>query len=87
MNHRHLHIPPGPAVEELSSAAIVDILERGDLEDWRPIAGAVARDPWGDFAGRVSRLLDAYPIYGTCALWRAWIGQRRARAGGPPPSQ
>jgi DNA-binding Xre family transcriptional regulator len=80
--HRHLDIPPGRATEDLPSAAIVDLLERGDLDDWRPIARAVARDPEGAFAARVSRLLDEYPIYGTSALWRAFLVQVRARAEG-----
>ena len=84
MIHRHLDIPPGIAIEDLPSAAIVDVLERGDLDDWKPITRAVARDPFGDFTERVARLLDEYPIYGTSPLWRAWIARVRARAEGPP---
>lgn len=80
MNHRHLEYPPEVPVEERPVAAIVDVLERGDLMDWKPIAAAVARDPHGPFAARVMELLAAYPIYGTSALWRAWIDRLRARA-------
>ncbi|MFQ5744402.1 MAG: helix-turn-helix domain-containing protein [Acidobacteriota bacterium] len=79
MIHRHLaydaHTPP----ERLPSAAIVDILERGDLDDWRPIATAVAAEPGGPLAARLLRLLSAYPLYGTSSLWRAWIDRCRAR--------
>ena len=82
MIHRHLDVPPGTATEDLPSAAIVNLLERGDLDDWKPVAQAVARDPLGDFAERVARLVDEYPIYGTSPLWRAWITRVRARAGG-----
>lgn len=80
MTHRHLEYPPDTPVEELPAAAIVDLLERGDLEAWQPIAAAVARDPLGPFAEKVMRLLDAYPMYGTSPLWRAWIDRCRARA-------
>jgi len=80
--HRHLDIPPGTATENLPSAAVLNLLERGDLDDWRPIARAVDRDPFGDFAMRVARLVNEYPIYGTSPLWRAWIVRARARAEG-----
>ncbi|MGH8929222.1 MAG: helix-turn-helix domain-containing protein [Egibacteraceae bacterium] len=80
MIHRHVEYPPETPVTELPSAAIVDLLDRGDLDDWRPIAQAVARDPHGPFTQRVARLLDAYPMYGTSPLWRAWIERCQARA-------
>lgn len=82
MIHRHLEISAGTPPEELPSAAILDILERGDLDDWRPLSVAIARAPTGDLAGRVSRLIDEYPIYGTSPLWRAWIDRSRARTEG-----
>lgn len=68
--------------EALASAAIVDILERGDLAEWRPIAVSIAAQPHGPLAERVVRLVDAYPMYGTSPLWRAWIERCRARAEG-----
>ncbi|MCU0728436.1 MAG: helix-turn-helix domain-containing protein [Planctomycetes bacterium] len=82
MIHRHLAIRPGTPAEEWPAAAVVDVLERGDLEDWRPIAAAVRRAPFGAFAARVLRLVDAYPRYGTAPLWRAWIDRCRTRAEG-----
>jgi transcriptional regulator with XRE-family HTH domain len=80
VNHRHLRYPPETPVEERPVAALVDALERGDFAAWKPIAAAVARDPHGPFAGRIMRIVDAYPVYGASALWRAWIDRRRARA-------
>lgn len=85
MNHRHLQIPSGTPVEELPSAAIVDLLERGDLGDWRPIADAIRRDPYGNLADRVLFLVDAYPMYGTSPLWRSWIHRCRDRAQAESP--
>ena len=77
MIHRHLEMTDDAPPERLPLAAIVDLLQRGDLDDWQPIARAIKRDPHGQFADRVLRLLDAYPIYGTSALWRAWIERCR----------
>jgi DNA-binding XRE family transcriptional regulator len=58
----------------------VDILDRGDLDDWKPIAAAIVRDPPGPFATRVMHLVDAFPMYGTSRLWRTWIARCRDRA-------
>ena len=80
MNHRHLEVVSGTPVEAQPLAAVVDILQRGDLDEWRPIARAILRDPMGEFAGKVLRLVDAYPMYGTSSLWRSWIDRCRARA-------
>lgn len=82
MKHRHLQYATATPAERLPAAAIVDALERGDLDAWQPIAAAVARAPHGDFAKKVMRLLDAYPMYGTSRLWRAWIDRCRARVEG-----
>ena len=88
MNHRHLQVHPGTPIHKQPSAAIVDILERGDLDEGRPIADAIRGDPMGPFADRVLRLVDAYPMYGTSPLWRSWIDRCRTRAEGgyPPPA-
>ena len=83
MIHRHLEISAGTPPEKLPSLAILDILERGNLDDWRPLAVAIARCPNGDLARRVSMLIDEYPMYGTSPLWRAWIDRCRARTEGP----
>jgi len=80
--HRHLEIGPDVAVENLPAAALADLLSRGDLDDWRPIVVAIALDPNGEFAAKVQRLVDAYPVYGTSPLFRAWIDRRRARLEG-----
>ena len=80
MIHRHLQVPDGTPVEELPLAAISDLLQRGDLDDWRPIAAAIRRRPNGELAENVFRLVDAFPSYGTSPLWRAWIDRCRARS-------
>ena len=82
MFHRHLDVPADTPVQDLPVAATHDLLESGDLEDWRPLLRALAADPSGDLADRVARLVDAYPMYGTSALIRGWIERCRNRAHG-----
>lgn len=80
MKHRHLRYHPGTPVERLPSAALVDLLDRGDLGQWHPLRDALAKDPHGPLANRVLDLLGAFPMYGTSALWRTWIDRRRTQA-------
>ena len=50
----------------------------------------IKRDPDSELSQAVARLVDAYPIYGTSPLLRAWIERCRGRApgvsGGPEAS-
>lgn len=78
---RHLDYGSETPVVDLGPAAIDALLERGDLEAWTPLLRAIAEDPWGPTADTVLRLCDAHPMYGTSALWRAWIERRRSRPG------
>lgn len=73
MIHRHLDIPEGTPVESLGAAAIDDLLDRGDLTDWVPLARAIAAEPGGRLADLVIHLCDAHPMYGTSLLWKSWI--------------
>ncbi len=86
LTHRHLDNACGAVPEELSAAALDDFLDRGDLEDWWPLARAIEQDPRGDLSARVLRLLDAHPMYGTEPLWRTWIARCRLRAHHRPAS-
>jgi transcriptional regulator with XRE-family HTH domain len=74
---RHLDYAPSAAIRDLGPAAVDDLLERGDLEAWQPLAAEIAADPWGATAELVLRLGDAHPMYGTSTLWRVWIESRR----------
>ncbi|MBI4729760.1 MAG: XRE family transcriptional regulator [Acidobacteria bacterium] len=78
MEHRHLDYPPDTAPAGLGAAALDDLLDRGDLAAWAPLAAAVRRDPAGPLAAEVLRLCDAHPMYGTSILWTAWIERLRA---------
>jgi hypothetical protein len=80
MIHRHLDYGDDVPLEERGLMALDDVLDRGDLHDWRPVARAIAADPWGRMARDVLHLCDAHPMYGTSALWKAYIASRRAAA-------
>ncbi|HEY7732646.1 MAG TPA: helix-turn-helix transcriptional regulator [Gaiellaceae bacterium] len=83
MRHRHLDVGEGTPPQALGAAAIDDLLDRGDLEDWRPLLAEVRRDPWGAVAGRVLQLVEHHPMYGTARLWRSWIEEQRSAAPAP----
>ncbi len=80
MIHRHLDYPADTPVEELGPAALDDLLDRGDLDDWAPLAREVRANPWGPVAETVLRLCEAHPMYGTSRLWPAYVATCRAAA-------
>ena len=82
MRFRHLDYAPEAQITDLGPAALDDLLEHGDLEDWRPLLRAIARDPWHPLADTVLRVCEAHPMYGTSTLWRGWIQQRRGESAG-----
>jgi len=95
MIHRHLDHPEGTPPVQLGPAAIDDLLDRGDLEDWAPLARAVAGEPWGRLSDTILRLCAAHPMYGTSRLWLGYVGACRAATLGrggaswpkePPPT-
>jgi hypothetical protein len=73
VRHRHL------THRRHTLAALDDLLENGTLADWRPVLAGVRRDPDGELANRLDRLLAARDYAETGALWRAYIGEMRAR--------
>jgi DNA-binding XRE family transcriptional regulator len=79
MRHRHLAVDPETPVSRLGAAALDDILERGDLDDWQPVLAEIRRDPWGAVADRVLGLVDGHPMPGTSRLWRSWVESHRRR--------
>lgn len=78
MIHRHLDHPKDTPPARLGAAAIDDVLDRGDLEDWTPLARVVANEPWGSLACTILRLCAAHPMYGTSRLWTAYVATCRA---------
>ena len=80
MRHRHLEVDPATPAAELGSAALDDLLDRGDLDDWTPLLREIRRDPRGALAEQVLHLVESHPMYGTSSLWRHWIAKQRAES-------
>lgn len=78
MRHRHLDVGSDTPVSALGSAALDDLLDRGDLDDWEPLLREIRRNPRGDVADRVLHLVERHPMRGTSPLWRGWIAKQRA---------
>ena len=57
---RNLDASPLDPVETWPYEGLVTAIERGSLSDWRRIADAVGRAPWGS----VARNIEAYAAYG-----------------------
>ena len=76
---RHLDYAPTTPVDDLGPAAIEALLERGDLDNWRPLAHAIALNPFGATAATVERVCKAHQMYGTSTLWLGYIRRCRGR--------
>jgi len=63
MKHRHL------THEAFTLAAIEDILARGSLPDWVPLARAIEADPHGEVAEKTLRICATRDIYGASKLF------------------
>ena len=59
MQHRHLNH------ENLTSAAIDDIISRGRMMDWLPLIQEIKKDPFGDVAKRTLKICEHNPVYGS----------------------
>ena len=79
MKHRHLDYGDDVSVNQRGLAALDDLLDRGDLADWAPLAAEIAGDPNGRLAEAVLSLCRDHPMYGTSRLWPAWIEDLRTR--------
>jgi hypothetical protein len=71
MRHRHL------THDGLTVAAIEDILARGKLPDWVPLAEAIRADPMGDVAEK-TRALCERPLYAAPVFRRLIAAARGA---------
>jgi hypothetical protein len=76
MKHRHLNH------EELTLAALDDILERGDLRDWAPLILEIQREPFGEVAQKVLQICDNHEIYGSTRLFRRLVEFNRKKISG-----
>ncbi|MEX0993865.1 MAG: helix-turn-helix transcriptional regulator [Solirubrobacterales bacterium] len=77
---RNVTASPDQDVEVWPLEAVRAALERGGLADWRRLAGAIVRDPWGSVARQVEETLVGTRPYGVTDAFERVIAGARARA-------
>lgn len=77
---RNLDIKPDAPVEQWPTEAVLTALERGSLADWRRLAAAMEREPWGAVARRVEQALAVARPYGVAELMERTIERSRRNA-------
>jgi transcriptional regulator with XRE-family HTH domain len=74
---RNLEFDAKSSVDEWPMEAIETLIDRGSLSDWRRLADAIRRNPWGPAARRVETIVAWGEHYGVDALLCTVL--RRAR--------
>ena len=77
---RNVKADPADPVESWPYEGLVAALERGGFRDWRRVAAAIERDPWGEVAADVRAYLSYEQPYGVGPLMLSVIAAARARA-------
>jgi DNA-binding transcriptional regulator YiaG len=74
---RNLDFDPTAPIDAWPAEAIETVMDRGSLSDWRRLADAIRRSPWGPAARTVEEIAAWGEHYGVDALMSIVI--RRAR--------
>ena len=74
---RNLDFDSVASVDEWPAEAVETMMDRGSLSDWRRLADAIRRNPWGPTARTAERIASWGEHYGVDALMSTVI--RRAR--------
>lgn len=77
---RNVKADPADPVESWPYEGLVAALERGGFRDWRRVAAAIERDPWGEVATDVRAYLSYEQPYGVGPLMMSVIAAARSRA-------
>lgn len=78
---RNLEIAPTAPVEQWGFEGLLAAVDRGEAADWRRIAQAVRRDPWGPVAQLLlGEVLDAAQDVGVAGALRGMVALQRGRA-------
>lgn len=77
LRFRNVDAAPSDPVESWPFEGVLTAVERGSLVDWRRLAAAVRRDPWGPVARDLEQALEISRPYGTAVLLERAV--RRAR--------
>ncbi len=77
---RNVDASPTDDVRTWPYEALVTVIDRGLVADWRPIFAELRRSPWGEVARRVERYLSYREHDGVSALFTLAIERARADA-------
>lgn len=80
LRFRNVDADPADPVETWPTEAVQAALERGGLSDYRRLAAAIRREPWGDAARRIEHVLTYSQPYGAATLVRRALERHRAAA-------
>lgn len=80
LRFRNVDVDPRAPLAEWPSEAILTLLERGSLRDWRRLWAEIDRDPWGPVARMVEQALSVSAPYGVAPLMEDAITRARERA-------
>jgi DNA-binding transcriptional regulator YiaG len=77
MRFRNVDFDTSQSIDQWPAEAIETVIDRGSLSDWRQLADAIRRSPWGPAARTVTTIVAWGEHYGVDALMSGVI--RRAR--------
>lgn len=80
VSFRNVDVDPGSPVDSWPYEAIVTLIERGTIGDWRILTTAIDDDPWGPVARQVEDYLSYERPYGVAPLLERAIARARMQA-------
>lgn len=78
---RNLDFDPDTPMDAWPAEAIETVIDRGALSDWRRLATAIRRNPWGPAARTAEKVTSWGEHYGVDALITAAIRRAREEVG------
>jgi len=80
MRFRNLDFDTSQPMDEWPAEAIETVIDRGALSDWRQLARAIQRNPWGPAARAAETATSCGEHYGVDALIKRIIHKARENA-------
>ena len=77
LRFRNVDADPSDAVATWPFEALVTAIDRGLVDDWRPVFAEIRRSPWGPVARRVERYLSYRDPDGVSTLFTLAIEKAR----------
>ena len=77
LQFRNVTVTPDDPVEQWGFEGLLAAVDRGDISDWRKIAAAVRRDPWGEVAETLEQVFACAEDAGAVAMVRGAVALAR----------